>query len=507
MNNENSVCGRCGAQFSGVKCPECGLVMCKNIITDKTTKLKLLNSACNLLMDRDFIPKDVKFNDAIASFYYLLESKDDGSVIGAFKIIAGDHEFFFNFNNTLQYLKPDGKEMYESEFNKVVRLHKINDTSSKEYKVPIVALKNYAEGECRQCHKFINPYDVVCSKCGHYFANDFPNYFNDLTAALSFENVGDYTAVFSVPNNLDVVDDGKDSGHITLMHNELPSFISFKIYAHNFIDNMNNIMDLKEDEYLGKKIKKGYLKFDNGDIIYTSEVPLKDGLYGKMEYQIGNAKSKDEYDENEFKKYLAILFNIKISKGATYVKENNNSENINNNYNDTNNNVSVKPLTTKKTKISMIIGGLLLVAAIVAGVLLFGKKGIKMETVQFDDLTISIPNNYNIDKPILGAYVSVGSYDNDKCEVELHKNVRIEKLDIDTLERTKDYFTKEEVYETYSIEDEKTINGKTWYYHSINDRRKEYIYINDETQYRVTVDYEDAEYCKVNDIINSMKIK
>ncbi len=499
MNNEKNVCGRCGAQFEGIKCPECGLVMCEDIIDDNNAKLKLLNTACNLLMDRDLIPKDVNFNEAIASFYYLLKSKDDGSTIGAFKIIANDHEFFFNLNNTLQYLKPEGKEMYESEFNKVVRLHKIKDAGSKKYKVPIEALKNYAEGECKQCHKFINPYDVVCSKCGHYFANDYPNYFNDLTTAVSFDNGDDYTVILSVPNNLDVVDDGKDSGHITLMHNEKPSFISFKIYGHGFIDNMNNLMEPKEDEWLGKKIKKGYLKFDNGDIIYTSEVSLKDGLYGKMEYQIGNAKSIDDYDESEFRKYLAILFNAKISKGSPNVVINNNTNS---------NDVSVKPLRTKKTKIGMIVGGLLLLALLIAGgVLLFGKKSDTMETYQFKDLTISIPSSYTEDEPILGKYLSTGGYGNDKCEVEFYKEVKADDFDYDTAQRTKVYYTKEEIYEKYSIEDEKTINGKTWYHRKINERRDEYYYINDDVLYRIVYDYDDKEYCKVDEILNSMKIK
>ncbi len=140
---ENITCGRCGAQFSGIQCPECGLVMCENIIGAKDVKLNLLNAALNLLMDQKLIPDGVDFNDAYADFYYVLASKDDNSVLAAFKIVTSNYTFYFNYNKTLQYLKPEGKETYEEAFNDVIKIHKINDIGSAEYKVPISDLKDY----------------------------------------------------------------------------------------------------------------------------------------------------------------------------------------------------------------------------------------------------------------------------------------------------------------------------------------------------------------------------
>ena len=142
--DENNICGRCGIQFSGIKCPQCGLVMCKNIIGEKQIKLNFLNEALNLLMDKKLIPDGVNFNDAYADFYYLLASRDDGSIIAAFKIVTTNYVFYFNYNKTLQYLKPDGKEMYEEVFNDVIKIHKITDTNSSEYRVPISDLKDFA---------------------------------------------------------------------------------------------------------------------------------------------------------------------------------------------------------------------------------------------------------------------------------------------------------------------------------------------------------------------------
>ena len=314
--NDNNVCGRCGALVQGIECPQCGLVMCKDIITNLHLKLKLLNSACNLLMDRNLIPAGVKLNGTYASFYYLLEScGSDHEILGAFKIIAPNYTFYFNYNNTLQYLKPEGKDLYEREFNNVRNIHKIHDSemNNSNYRVHIEALKNYAEVACNRCQTLINPYDIVCSKCQTYFGNNYPNFFKNLTLMVNFDNNMGYYITLNIPNNLDVVDDGSNSGYLTLVYNLGPAFISFKFYNQSLFAHTKNLIQSQEMVYFGKNIKKGYAQFENGDVIFTSEMQFNDSLYGKMEYQINNAKSINMYNENDFIKYLAILVFSRIS--------------------------------------------------------------------------------------------------------------------------------------------------------------------------------------------------
>ena len=162
--NEFNVCGRCGTQFQGIECPGCGLIMCNNIIDNLEMKKRLLDTAISFLKNNNLITNDDQIENSIANFYYIISSKSDGSISAAFRINTATREIFFNYvNSSLQFLKPEGKEMYEKAFNDVIKSQRINDrdTNRAAYQVPISILMNPTV-ECKNCHNMINPYDIIC---------------------------------------------------------------------------------------------------------------------------------------------------------------------------------------------------------------------------------------------------------------------------------------------------------------------------------------------------------
>ena len=368
--NDYDICGRCGAQFQGIKCPQCGLVMCKNIIDSIDIKKNIVNSALLLLIDKNMISAEDKMNTAIASFYYMLASKDKekDNIVAAFKIVTAINEFYFNLNGkSLQLLDASGKDIYEREFNNVIKIHKINisEADKSNYELPIIALKDFEQVECKHCHLFTAPYDILCNNCHFHIANDYPTYYQNVTFNISFENNDEYNITFCVPKNLKIVDNGS-GGYFTLMDEVGPSFISYKFFNRSIFYHSTDkrIGETRKEIYFGKELKTEYVQKENGNVLFTSEIKFSDNLYGIMEYQINNAQSVDVYNERDIKKYLAILYCVVIN-GNGYVdkvidekSDDNSASNIS-----TNNN---------KKSLSGIFGIVILIVLIVGGIILFG---------------------------------------------------------------------------------------------------------------------------------------
>ena len=512
MNNINGeiICGKCGTAFNGVKCPNCGLVMCKDIINNNEIKLKLVNEAYALLMRMNLVGEGVKLDDSYASFYYMLQSLDreDGDIIAAFKIIGSNVEFYFNYNNTLQCLKPEGREMYEREFNEVRRIHRVtdNELNNPAYKVSVYELKNYSSGVCKNCNSNVNPYDIICNNCQRYLVPDFPNDFKPYTLKVSLSNYanntqGEYFVTLSVPNNLSLTQ--SDSNYLTFVNNKGPAFISFRIIPSKGL-NPTNLVQYKEEMYLGKQVCSGYQRFQNGDIIYISEVQINNDMYGIMEYQIGDAKTIEQYNEFEFKRYLAILIYANIG-GNGYV-DNNTTNNYDNNI----------PSEKKKGDSGLIIGIIigvlvLLVGGYFAYTKLFSKPTIKIEPYTFQEvLTIDLPSDYEVEDTFnsdsLGWYQA--NLRKEHCYLSLDKKKAPQKYNYETGKSEDQVYTTEGLVEDGQLE-EKTINGKKWYYRE-KGTIYEYYYIDEKDPrffYKIELIAADSVYCKINEIINSATIK
>lgn len=499
-NNENNTCGRCGAQFQGIKCPQCGLVMCENIIDNVDLKKNLFNTALLLLMDKKMISKEDRLDNAYISFFYLLASKDKevDNVLAAFKIVTALDEFYFNVNGkSMQVLKSDGKEEYEREFYNVRKIHKITDTNKNDYELPIIALKNFEQVECKHCHSLTNPYDILCNNCHLHIANDYPTYYQDFIYNVSFENNVTYNITFVVPNNLKVTGNGS-GGYFTLMDEVGPKFISYKFFNRSVFDNSNDkkFEDKKEEIYLERQLKSKFVQKENENVLFVSEVKFADNLYAIMEYQINDAKSKNIYNERDIKRYLAILYSVAINGNGyvdKFVDEKSDSNLISN-------------INSNKKKLGGIIG-LLVIIALIVGVILFGvKKETKMVLKTFDRLIVSVPDNYKEHSQLDLSNTSILNFDNEKCKVQLKKSTKFQKYNFDTSTYNENNYTPEELYSGVVLE-ERTINGIIWYYHSPKSGNYIYDYINKNLNYQVNITSSDDEYCRVNDIIDSLIIK
>lgn len=494
-SNERNTCGRCNTEFQGPICPNCGLVMVKDVISDKGLKKELLYQACKLLTKFDAVPKGVDIDKGYIDFYYMVASKDDNSVIAAFKMVIDQHELFFNYNNdSLQFLKSEGKELYETEFNKFRNLHHIVDTSANnsDYIMPISTLKEPQEIKCKGCGNIINPYDVTCKTCGRNFYEDFPDFFQVLIMKMTFDD-GKNNISCPVPNNLKAVEMG-ENGYYTAIINDKPARVSYKMFREGFIDKSPNLIkEIKKYNRLGKEIKESFCQFQDGAVIYIGEVKLADNLFAKMEYEITDAKDPSVYDNDDFRKYLDILCYAEITDGTEEVQKNEPK-------------VQTNEPNQKKNLMSAIIG-IVLVFAIIAGIFVvpFMNKGITMKNETFKDMTLTIPSNYKKGEILdLSSYTSLNYYNNN-CRVQLTKNTIPRRYNFETHTYEKSTRTPESLYENITLE-EKTINGKTWYYHSKGSGNYVYDYLDEDANYTITILSDNDDECMVDTIVNSIKM-
>ncbi len=88
---ENKICNNCGNEFSGNQCPKCGYNMditkpFKNVITDKTIKENIADSALAMLVNKNLLSPDKDFKNLTVMFGYLLLSEETNQISSLLKV-------------------------------------------------------------------------------------------------------------------------------------------------------------------------------------------------------------------------------------------------------------------------------------------------------------------------------------------------------------------------------------------------------------------------------------
>ena len=78
--------------------------------------------------------------------------------------------------------------------------------------------------------------------------------------------------------------------------------------------------------------------------------------------------------------------------------------------------------------------------------------------------------------------------------------------DFETATYNENNYSIDELYDGVDLKDI-IINGNKWYYHKDDKGKYIYDYINKNTKYNVSITSNDDDYCKVNDIVESLNFK
>lgn len=144
----NKICRNCGAKVKGKKCPKCGYDIeidkpFQNVITNKTYKENVADTALSILIDKKLISKDKDLKNLKVEFGYLLLPDNTEDLCALLKIItpkrmlAKSKIFYVAIQQGNMMLLDDrfDEAMFRKVSEDMLVMHKVdlNTVNSKDY--------------------------------------------------------------------------------------------------------------------------------------------------------------------------------------------------------------------------------------------------------------------------------------------------------------------------------------------------------------------------------------